>query len=197
MDDAGLFDELKSSGILLWFDHGKEECGSVIFLRNRRREFLQNCKRSTAPPGEMTSGCNCPTNHPNRASSSSSCTARACGGGVWAGGRRRRRGDPVCRTSRRLDIAAEFGWYDHARLMSNLSLKLPESLLQRLEQESRARRLSKSALVRSALERELQPSKSARAVTCYDLAHDLAGSIRKKLPKDLATNPKHMKGIGR
>ncbi len=81
--------------------------------------------------------------------------------------------------------------------MSTLSLKLPDSLLRRLDQESRARRLSKSALVRSALERELQPSKSARAATCYDLAHDLAGSFRKKLPKDLATHPKHMQGFGR
>jgi hypothetical protein len=96
-----------------------------------------------------------------------------------------------------LGIAAEIGWYYHARLMSTLSLKLPDSLLLRLDQESRARRLSKSALVRSALERELQPSKSARAATCYDLAHDLAGSIRKKLPKDLATNPKYMEGFGR
>ncbi len=76
--------------------------------------------------------------------------------------------------------------------MSTLSLKLPDSLLLRLDQESRARRLSKSALVRSALERELQPSKSARVATCYDLA----GSIRKKLPKDLATNPKYMEGFG-
>jgi len=83
------------------------------------------------------------------------------------------------------------------RFTSTLSLKLPESLLLRLDQESHARWLSKSALVRSALERELQPSKTPRAVTCCDLAHDLAGSIRKKLPKDLATNPKHMEGFGR
>jgi len=96
-----------------------------------------------------------------------------------------------------LGIAAENGLYYHAPLMSTLSLKLPESLLLRLDQESRQRRVTKSALVRSALERELQPSKPARATSCYDLAHDLAGSVRKKLPKDLATNPKYMEGFGR
>jgi len=87
--------------------------------------------------------------------------------------------------------------YFHAPLMSTLSLKLPKSLLRRLDQESRARRLTKSAVVRAALERELEQAKSSRATSCYDLAHDLAGSVRKKLPKDLATNPKYMKSFGR
>ena len=123
------------------------------------------------------------------------------GAGLWrwreGWGRCGRRGGSAYRTWRRFGIAAEIGSYDDSRLMTTLSLKLPDSLLLRLDQESRARRLSKSALVRSALERELQPSKPARAATCYDLAHDLAGSIRKKLPKDLATNSKHMKGFGR
>ncbi len=96
-----------------------------------------------------------------------------------------------------MGIAAENGVYYSAPLMSTLSLKLPESLLLRLDQESRARRLTKSALVRAALERELEPAKSSRATSCYDLAHDLAGSVRKKLPKDLATNPKYMEGFGR
>lgn len=81
--------------------------------------------------------------------------------------------------------------------MNTLSLNLPESLLQRLDQESRARRLTKSAVVRAALERELEPVKSAREASCYDLARGLTGSVRKKLPKDLATNPKYMEGFGR
>lgn len=83
-----------------------------------------------------------------------------------------------------------------AACQSALSLKLPEPLLLRLEQESRARRLTNSAVVRAALERELKPTKPAGATSCYDLARDLAGSVRKKLPKDLATNPKHMKSFG-
>jgi hypothetical protein len=96
-----------------------------------------------------------------------------------------------------LGIAAEKDLYFRAPLMSTLSLRLPESLLLRLEQESRARRLTKPAVVRAALERELEPAKSVRATSCCDLARDLAGSVRKKMPKDLATNPKHMKSFGR
>ena len=103
----------------------------------------------------------------------------------------------IWHTQARLGIAAENGMYYSEPLMSTLSLKLPESLLLRLDQESRARRLTKSAVVRAALERELEPAKSALATSCYDLARDLAGSVRKKLPKDLATNPKYMEGFGR
>ena len=79
--------------------------------------------------------------------------------------------------------------------MQTISLKLPDSLLERLEEESRLRRTTKSALVRAALERDLAPRKAGRKTSCYDLARDLAGSI-KGLPRDLATNPKHMDGFG-
>ena len=80
--------------------------------------------------------------------------------------------------------------------MSTLSLKLPDSLLRRLDQESRHRRMTKSALVRAALERELAQPETASGASCYDLARDLAGSL-KKLPKDLATNPQYMENFGR
>jgi hypothetical protein len=83
----------------------------------------------------------------------------------------------------------------YSDFMHTISLKLPESLLARLEQESRARRVNKSALVRAALERELAPPTVKEQPSCYDLARDLAGSI-KGLPKDIATNPKYMKGFG-
>lgn len=97
----------------------------------------------------------------------------------------------------KVGIAAEKDLYFRVPVMSTLSLKLPESLLLRLDQESRACRVSKSAVVLAALERELEPAKSARATSCYDLARDLAGAVHKKLPKDMATNPKHMKSFGR
>ena len=80
--------------------------------------------------------------------------------------------------------------------MRTISLKLPDSLLVRLEEESRLRRTNKSALVRAALERELSPMKAGRKPSCYDLARDLAGSI-KGLPKDIATNPKYVEGFGK
>lgn len=78
--------------------------------------------------------------------------------------------------------------------MQTISLKLPEALLARLEKECRARRMNKSALVRAALERELSAHK-VKEPSCYDLASDLAGSI-KGLPKDIATDPKYMVGFG-
>ena len=79
--------------------------------------------------------------------------------------------------------------------MQTISLKLPDALLARLEEESRLRRTNKSALVRAALERELAPDQPGKAPSCYDLARDLADSI-KGLPKDIATNPKYMEGFG-
>ena len=80
--------------------------------------------------------------------------------------------------------------------MQTISLKLPDSLLALLEKESRQRRTNKSALVRAALERELTKPATKGKESCYDLARDLAGSA-KKLPKDIATNPKYMEGFGR
>ncbi|MEZ5387725.1 MAG: ribbon-helix-helix protein, CopG family [Prosthecobacter sp.] len=81
--------------------------------------------------------------------------------------------------------------------MRTISLKLPDSLQMRLEQESRRRHMTKSALVRVALERELEQPQTADGASCHDLARDLAGSIKKPLPKDLVTNPRHMKSFGR
>lgn len=80
--------------------------------------------------------------------------------------------------------------------MSTISLKLPDHLLELLEKESRARGATKSSLVREALEKALSPRSRSGEATCYDLARDLAGSVT-GLPRDLATNPKHMEGFGR
>ena len=79
--------------------------------------------------------------------------------------------------------------------MNTISLKLPDNLLELLERESRARRITKSSLVRESLEKTLAPCPTDAKATCFDLASDLAGSV-KGLPRDLATNPKHMAGFG-
>lgn len=79
--------------------------------------------------------------------------------------------------------------------MVTISLKLPEHLLEILENESRARGASKSSIVRECLEKSLNSDKTSRKSSCYDLARDLAGSI-KSLPRDLATNPKYLDGFG-
>ena len=79
--------------------------------------------------------------------------------------------------------------------MRTISLKLPDDLLANLDNEARKRRVTKSSVVRESLEKALHQRPSAREVSCYDLARDLAGSI-KGLPKDLANDPKYMEGFG-
>jgi predicted transcriptional regulator len=80
--------------------------------------------------------------------------------------------------------------------MRTISLKLPDHLLAQLTKTAKARRITKSSLVRESLEKALHEQPRTRAVSCYDLARDLAGSV-KGLPKDLADNPKYMEGFGR
>jgi Arc/MetJ-type ribon-helix-helix transcriptional regulator len=80
--------------------------------------------------------------------------------------------------------------------MRTISLKLPDHLLIQLDSEAKARRVTKSELVRESLEKALRKQSPERAVSCYDLARDLAGTV-KGLPKDLAVNPKYMEGFGR
>jgi hypothetical protein len=79
--------------------------------------------------------------------------------------------------------------------MRSISLKLPDDLLAQLDHEAKARRVTKSWLVRESLERALSKQSPAGAVSCYDVARDLAGSVL-GLPDDLAVNPEYMKGFG-
>jgi hypothetical protein len=91
--------------------------------------------------------------------------------------------------------------------MTTISLKLPERLLARLERASRARRTTKSSLVRDCLEKqlpqeappvylpELPPGESV-----YDKALPIlkrAWARRGRGRHDLATNPKYMEGFGK
>jgi hypothetical protein len=92
-------------------------------------------------------------------------------------------------------IAQEIGVY-YVKIVQTISLKLPDDLLAQIENEAKARRVTKSSLIRESLERALRPQPPAGSPSCYDLARDLAGSI-KGLPEDLARNPKYMEGFGR
>jgi predicted transcriptional regulator len=78
--------------------------------------------------------------------------------------------------------------------MRTISLKLPDDLLAELEREARTRRITKSVLVRESVEAALR-GRPRRAASCYDLARDLAGTV-KGLPRDLAHDPKYMEGFG-
>ena len=75
-------------------------------------------------------------------------------------------------------------------------MKLPDHLLAQLGQEAKTRRVTKSQLVRESLEKRLPKQPPAGALSCYDLARDLAGT-EKGLPEDLADNPNYMEGFDR
>ena len=77
--------------------------------------------------------------------------------------------------------------------MRTISVKLPDDLFAQLE--AKTRRVTKSWLVRESLEKGLHEQPPAGAASCYDLARDLAGTV-KGLPRDLADNPKYMEGFG-
>ena len=80
-------------------------------------------------------------------------------------------------------------------IMDTISLKLPKSLLERLKEEARGRGTSRSKIVRDCLEERLLKPKRGRKLSCYDLARDLAGSMRG--PRDVATNRKYMEDFGK
>ena len=79
--------------------------------------------------------------------------------------------------------------------MKTMSLKLSESLEQRVASESRKLGVSKSQLVRDALESYLQTGGAVEGPSCYDLSRDLAGWVEG--PPDLSTNPKYFEDFGR
>ena len=96
---------------------------------------------------------------------------------------------------RKHSIAHQIARYYHKGRMQTISLKLPEDLLADLNREAKARRVTKSVVVRESLEKALRGRSRRGIASCYDLARDLAGRV-KGLPRDLATNPNYMEGFG-
>jgi Arc/MetJ-type ribon-helix-helix transcriptional regulator len=78
-----------------------------------------------------------------------------------------------------------------ANPMRTVSFKLPESLDDELTELARARRTSRSAIVREALQSVAKARR--RSVTAE--AGSLVGSVDG--PPDLASNPEHMAGYGK
>ncbi len=78
--------------------------------------------------------------------------------------------------------------------MTTITLKVPDELAQKLTAISELKRVSKSKIVREALAAVLRREKTRpnlyermkNGLGCIDSGH-----------KDLATNPKHLKGLGR
>ncbi len=81
--------------------------------------------------------------------------------------------------------------------MNTMTIKLPSELEDAIARASAQEHVSKSALVRRALEAYLAQRKSATPfVSALDKAGDLVGCFEGG-PGDLATNPAHMADFGK
>ncbi len=74
-----------------------------------------------------------------------------------------------------------------------MTIKLPRALSERVTRLAKKRHVSRSALVREALERLTEGGEGA---TFIDRVDRHLG-VGKDLPADLLTNPRHMRGYGR
>jgi hypothetical protein len=79
--------------------------------------------------------------------------------------------------------------------MVTMTVKLPPATSARLAAEAKGRGISKSQIVREALDRHLKSNGKKHRPTFGELAGHLAGCI-KNTPRDLSTNPKYMEGFG-
>lgn len=79
--------------------------------------------------------------------------------------------------------------------MTTISIKLPETLAQRLEAAARQRQKPKSGLVRDFIERGLLNEPGGNP-SFHDLARTHCGSGSSGIP-DLATNSAHLQDYGR
>jgi predicted transcriptional regulator len=78
--------------------------------------------------------------------------------------------------------------------MPTFTCKLPPELDARLTAESRARRTTKSMVVREMLERQLTRRPAKRQLRAYDLVKHLVGRLAG--PRDLSHHRRHMDGFG-
>jgi hypothetical protein len=78
--------------------------------------------------------------------------------------------------------------------MTTITCKISEQLDARLEALAREKRVSKSAVVRQALEDRVTQHKKANVPRVYDLVKRLSGIV--KGPADLSTNPKYLEDLG-
>ncbi len=78
--------------------------------------------------------------------------------------------------------------------MTTLTMKVPEDLEKTLTHLASRRGVSRSLLIRDLLKASLATARKGEAVSCLDLAGDLAGRVDG--PSDLSTSARHMKGFG-
>ena len=74
--------------------------------------------------------------------------------------------------------------------MRTVTVKLPEEVFQKVSRSAARRRVSKSEIIREALSARETPGESLYS-RIEDLVFDGAG-----IPRDLSSNPQHLKGYG-
>ena len=79
--------------------------------------------------------------------------------------------------------------------MRTMSLKLPDALHARIADLARRRGLSKSQVIRDAVEAALGNGRRAKGPSALELAGRLCGCLAG--PGDLSHNKKHMEDFGR
>ena len=79
--------------------------------------------------------------------------------------------------------------------MTTVTTKIPPALTSKLNAEAKARRISKSQIIRELLEKHFKANGKKRPQTFGEVAGHLIGSI-KGGPRDLSTNSKYMEGFG-
>jgi hypothetical protein len=89
-------------------------------------------------------------------------------------------------------MATQYYW---RAVVKSLTVRIADALDRRLVAEARKLGVSKSQMVREALEVYLEMSATRIGLSMYDLTRDLAGAFEG--PPDLSTNPKYLEGYGR
>lgn len=78
--------------------------------------------------------------------------------------------------------------------MTPISLKMPRRLALEISEAARRRGVSRSALIREALEAFLRAEGADEAGSALSMATDLVGSFPG--PADLSENPDYLRGFG-
>jgi len=79
--------------------------------------------------------------------------------------------------------------------MDTLTLKIPDSIREKLAMYAKDKGISKSEIVRNALLEYFEKDILKDQGTFYDLSRDLAGSLSGT--HDLSTNKDHLSGFGK
>jgi hypothetical protein len=79
--------------------------------------------------------------------------------------------------------------------MKTISVKLPDALRVRLEAEAARRGVSLGAVVREAAETYVVRAPAQQKLSLYERSKHLCGCLNSGL-SDLASNPKHLEGMG-